>query len=175
MPLLVNDIKPTETSESSEISQSEFETDDRKSYFINQKDLNDSARDLDLTREKSEILASRLQQCNLLASGFKVTEYRRRSQHLVRFGSMESELCYCNDIPGLFYALKLDCDASDWRLFIDASKECIKVVLLHIGNILLSIPVAYSTTLKEKYENLSNVMGSIQYACLQWYICTDLK
>ena len=75
VPPSVNDVKPTETSESSETSQSEFEPDDtqRKSHFINKKDLNDLARDLDLTKEKSEILASRLQQCNLLASGVKVT------------------------------------------------------------------------------------------------------
>ena len=29
--------------------------------------------------------------------------------------------------------------------------------------------------LKENYENLLNIMGSIQYACHQWYICADLK
>ena len=52
-----------------------------------------------------------------------MTEYRQRSQHLARFYSTEGELCYCNDIPGLFYALKLDYDASDWRLFIDVSKK----------------------------------------------------
>ncbi len=177
LPPSVDDIKLTETSESSETSQSEFEPDDteRKPHFIHQKDLNDLARDLDLTKEKSEILASRLQQWNLLASGVKVTEYHQRSQHLARFYSLEGELCYCNDIPGFFYALKLDYDASDWRLFIDASKESIKAVLLHIGNILPSAPVAYSTTLKENYENISNIMGSIQYECHQWYICADLK
>ena len=98
---------------------------------------------------------------NLLASVVKVTEYRQRSQHLARFYSVEGELCYCNDVPGLFYDLKLDYDTSDWRLFIDASKESIKAVLLHIGNILPSIPVAYSITLRENYENLSNIMCSI--------------
>ena len=101
-------------------------------------------------------------------------KYRQRSRHLARFYSTEGELCYCNDISGLFYSLKLNYNASDWRLFIDTSKESIKAVLLHIGNILPSIP-AYLTTLKENYENLSNIMGSIQYACHQWYICADLK
>ena len=85
------------------------------------KDLNDFARDLDLTKEKSEILASRLQQCNLLASGVKVTEYCQRSLHLARFYSTEGELCYCNDILGLFYALKLDYDVSGLYLTEDFS------------------------------------------------------
>ena len=133
VPPSVNDIKPTETSESSETSQSEFEPDDtqRKSHFINQNDLNDFARDLDLTKERSEILASRPQQWNFVASGVKVTEHRQRSQHLARFYSAESELCYCNDIPDCFYALRLNYDASDLRLFIGTSKESIKAVLLH--------------------------------------------
>ena len=124
VPPSVNNIKPTETSESSETSQSEFQPDDtqRMSHFINQKHLNDLARDLYLTKEKSEILALRLQQLNLLASGVKVTEYCQRSQHLARFCST-GELCYYNDIPGLFCALKLDYAASDSRLFIDTSKK----------------------------------------------------
>ena len=64
VPTSVNDVKPTETLESSETSQSEFEPDDtqRKSHCVNQKDLNDLARDLDLTKKQSEIFASRLQQ-----------------------------------------------------------------------------------------------------------------
>ena len=76
----------------------ETNTSQHKSHFINQIDLNDLARDLDLTKEKSEILASGLQQCNLLASRAKVTEVSSKSQHLARFYSTKGELCYCNDI-----------------------------------------------------------------------------
>ena len=75
LPPSVDDIKLTEPSESSETSQSEFEPDDtqRKPHFIHQKDLNDLARDLDLTKKKSKILASHLHHWNLLASGVEVT------------------------------------------------------------------------------------------------------
>ena len=54
VPPSVNDVKLTKTSESSEISRSEFEPDDTqgKPHFINQKDLNDPARVLDLTKKK---------------------------------------------------------------------------------------------------------------------------
>ena len=58
VPPTVNDVKPTETSESSETSQSVFEPDDtqRKPHFIIQKDLNDLARDLDQAEEDVKYL-----------------------------------------------------------------------------------------------------------------------
>ena len=55
------------------------------------------------------------------------------------------------------------------------SKKLCEAVMLHVGNILPSVPVTYSTTLKEHYGNLSNIMDSIHYECHQWYICADLK
>ena len=71
----VDDVKLTESSESSEISQSEFEQVTlKKPLFINQKDLNDFARDLDVTKMKSEILTARLQQRNLLASKVSIVK-----------------------------------------------------------------------------------------------------
>ena len=89
--------------------------------------------DLDLTKEKGKILASHLQQWNLLALGVKVIEYCQRSQHLVKFCSTESKFYCCSDILQLFHALKLDYVASDFRLFINISKKSIKTVLLHFG------------------------------------------
>ena len=38
--------------------------------------------------------------------------------------------------------------------FIDSSKKSIKAVLLHIGSILPSVRIAYSTTMKETFQNL---------------------
>lgn len=40
---------------------------------------------------------------------------------------------------------------SEWRLFIDSSKESLKAVLLHNTNVYASIPVAYSVILDEDY------------------------
>ena len=50
-------------------------------------------------------------------------------------------------------------DPNDWRLFIDSSKKSIKAVLLHIGNILPSVPIAYSTTMKETFSKPSIYVG----------------
>ena len=46
---------------------------------------------------------------------------------------------------------------------MDGSKESIKAVLFHKENILLSVPVAYSTTLKETYNILQFILNIIRY------------
>ena len=58
-------------------------------------------------------------------------------------------ICYCNDIEGLFLKFKTTHRAHEWRLFIDGSKYSIKAALIHIGNQLPTVLVAYSTQLKE--------------------------
>ena len=58
-----------------------------------------------------------------------------------------------------------------WWLFIDASKDSIKVVLIHNGNTLSCLPIAYSTTMKKSYENLKAFLTSIQYDDHNQHIC----
>ena len=48
-------------------------------HLLDQRDLNDLVRDLGLTKKKSELLASRLKQWNLLQKGVKGTFYQRWS------------------------------------------------------------------------------------------------
>ena len=76
---------------------------------------------------------------------------------------MENNLCFCKDIPGLFDCLDLIYDPSQWRFFIDASLYSIKGVLLHNGNTIHSIPIAYSVILRETYENLEFILDRIKY------------
>ena len=54
-----------------------------KPHLIDQEDLSDLIRNLNLTKEKSEILSSRLQEWHLLAPEVKVAVYCNRSKHLV--------------------------------------------------------------------------------------------
>ena len=54
-----------------------------KPHLISQENLNDLVRDLNLTKSNSELLASCLQQWNLLAPDTKVTFYRQRSRDLI--------------------------------------------------------------------------------------------
>ncbi|KAL4718315.1 hypothetical protein ACJJTC_009937 [Scirpophaga incertulas] len=69
------------------------------------------------------------------------------------------------------YVLK----SQEWRLFIDSSKSSLKAVLLHNGNMKPSIPVAYSVSMKETYDNLGAVLRAIKYEDFKWQICGDLK
>ena len=63
----------------------------------------------------------------------------------------------------------------NWRLFIDGSKQSLKCVLLHNGNMFGSIPIAHSVIAKETYENIKVVLELISYTEHQWIICVDLK
>ena len=117
-------------------------------------------------------MAQRLQERNLLE---KKTLYRKRTEDLLALFIMKDDLCFCNDITELFEQLEIRYDKTNWRLFIDASKDSIKAALLNNGKTLHSVPIAYSTTMKESYENLKAVLTSIQYDDHNWHICADFK
>ena len=52
---------------------------------------------------------------------------------------------------------------SDWRLFIDSSNKSLKVVLLYSGNRVSSIPVGYSISISENYNNMIVLLDSLNY------------
>ena len=71
---------------------------------------------------------------------------------------------YCADIAQLLLKLGVpQYEPKIWRLFIDSSKRSLKCVLLHNGNQFASVPIAHSTTLKEKYEAVKYVMEKIGF------------
>jgi len=115
-------------------SNSDYGTSSNPQRF-NQTELSDLIRDLCLSKEASEFLASRLNDKNLLDSGSKITFYRTREKHLLSFFSHESNLVFCQDARGLLIKMGLpEYLPSDWRLFIDSSKQSLKCVLLHNEN-----------------------------------------
>ena len=85
------------------------------------------------------------------------------------------DLCYCKDVEGLFSAVGIDHNPTQWRLFIDSSTKSLKAVLLHNGNIYSSILLAYSLQMKEDYENVKQLLIKINYAQFKWYVCGDFK
>ena len=123
------------------------------SHLFNQDELSDMVRDAGLSKEISELIASRLQEKNCLAPGTLVTFYRDRDSPFRKFFSKAQGLVYCNDIEGLINEYKsVKYEAKDWRLFIDSSIRSLKAVLLHNGNDYAPIPVSHSVTLKEAYN-----------------------
>lgn len=143
--------------------------------LFTQAELNDLVRDLGLTKEKAELLGSRLKEKHLLASGTSIYQYRIRDQQFAKFFKQEEDLVYCHDIGGLMNEFGIEYKNEEWRLFIDSSKRSLKAVLLHNGNTYASLPVAHSVHMKETYENLDMILQKINYAAHDWMLCGDLK
>ena len=144
--------------------------------LFSQRELNDLTRDLNLSKESSELLASRLKEKNLLQPGTLITFYRKRHSEFLPYFNQENDIVYCKDVAGLLQHLGVQhYNPQDWRLFIDSSKRSLKCVLLHNGNLYGSIPLGHSTTLKEKYDEIKFVLEKNSYNQHQWIICVDLK
>ena len=143
--------------------------------FISQERLNDLVRDFYLSKEKAEILESRLQQWNLLEPGTTISSFCSRNQNLAGYYAGAENICYCKDIGGLISELGCEHNRADWRLFIDSNKTSLKAVLLHIGNVQPSIPVGYSILRKETYDTIKILCDLLEYPKYTWKICSDLK
>ena len=78
-------------------------------------------------------------------------------------------------MEGLFSAVGINHNPTQWRLFIDSSTKNLKAVLLHNCNIYSSILLAYSLQMKEDYENVKQLLIKINYAQFKWYVCGDFK
>ena len=65
---------------------------------FSQGQLHDFLRDVNLSKESSEILASRLGKHGILDSGTEITFYRKRDDLLIFFFTMEDEFVHCNNI-----------------------------------------------------------------------------
>jgi len=50
----------------------------------------------------------------------------------------------------------------------------LKVVLLHNGNRLPSVPFAHEASMKENYESMKLLLGKIKYDEFMWELCDDL-
>jgi hypothetical protein len=156
-------------------SHSLYEPTDSESKYISQPRLNDIARDLGLSKDQSELLASRLQELKLLDSSARVSYFRTRNSVFCQFFAESESVCYCCDIPGLFDAIGCAFDPADWRLFIDGSKYSLKAALVHNGNALPSLPVAYSAQLSESYDSVRLLLDFFKYSKYNWSLCGDLK
>ena len=174
----LDDLDECATSVDSEIEEDEDPDYTEKAtepQLISQSKLNDLIRDLHLSKSQAELLASRLQEWNLLEKNTKVTSYRVRGCEFVKFFDSHEALVFCTDVCGLMSALNVDYDMNDWRLFIDSSKFSLKAVLLHNGNSHPAIPVAYAVGMKETYGNMKLLLEKLKYAEHPWHICGDFK
>src|SRR6218665_2553729 len=148
---------------------------ERRPYLPNQKDVNDLIRDLGLTKSNAELLISRLKQWNLMDESVQVTDQRKRHETFSNFFSRQDGLCFCNNVAGLFEAIGITCNPSEWRLFIvDSSSRSLKAVLLHNGNNYQSLPMAHSVHLKEDYTS-GKMLSALKYDDYGWELIGDFK
>jgi len=120
--MLLEAVDDTDSSDSSIISSSSMAAAASslcaKPKPFSQGQLNDLVRDLGLSEESSEVLASRLGEHGILDSGTKITFYRDRDDFLIRFFTMEDDFVYCNNIQSDFSEMGLpEYNPDEWRLF----------------------------------------------------------
>jgi uncharacterized protein YjcR len=99
---------------------------DRPIDKFTQSKLSDMIRELQLTKEKSELLGSRLREKNMMASGVKFSWYRNREKEIRKYYTQEDQLLFCTDIRNLLHQLGEKEYDPTWRLFIDSSKRSLK-------------------------------------------------
>ena len=183
VPVPIPSSPPHSESESSEVGgTSEAETDEifdeelsDAPQLFSQAELNDLTRDLNLSKDASQILASRLKEKNLLQKNTNFAWYRNREYEFTEFFCQEKAVVYCNNVGGLVEKFGLTYQPTVWRLFIDSSKRSMKAVLLYNGTSVPPIPIAHSVELSETYENLDMLLKLIKYNDHNWLICSDLK
>ncbi|GBO00950.1 hypothetical protein AVEN_45867-1 [Araneus ventricosus] len=142
-------------------------------HIITSNDLNDLVRGLNLSKAKTEILASRLRQWNLLEESVRFSSFRNRHIKFLHYFQENDNTVFLLDVTGLIKEFGLPLDVNEWRLFIELSKLSLKMVLLHNGNELPSIPIAYAPHMKETYEQ--QLLHRIKYTQYERSICADLK
>jgi hypothetical protein len=76
-------------------------------HKITKKELPDLIRDLELSKNKAELLCSRLRQWNLLDDTVKVTAFRSRQKGLGQFFMTQGEPGVCKYVEGLMAAMNI--------------------------------------------------------------------
>lgn len=103
--------------------------------------MNDLIRDLNLNKDQSELLASRLKERGFVDDSVNISFYRHRNSSLLPFFKQDGKLSYCDVVTGLFIAMNQPYQPDEWRIFIDASSKSLIAALIHIGNEKPSIPI----------------------------------
>ena len=100
--------------------------------------------------------------------------YCGRHEEFKDFFYLEDGVVFCNDVCSIMEVLGHEYNPDQWHFFIDSSKVSLKVVLLQNGNRFPSVPLAYTASMKESYENIKLLLGKIKYDRFNWKLCSDL-
>jgi len=137
-------------------------------HLLTQGDLNDMVRDLNLSKKQAELSGSKLKGWNLLRQDIKVCFYCVRHEEFKDLFSLEDCVVFFNDVCTVMEVLGYEYNPDLWRLFIDSSKVSLKLVLLHKGNRLPSVPLANAANMMDSYESMKLLLGEINYNEYKW-------
>jgi hypothetical protein len=98
----------------------------------------------------------------LLQQDTEICFFPNHQNELKEFFSQENDLVFGNYVCSVI-ALRHQHNPNEWHLFSDSSKVSINAVLLCNGNKFPFIPIAYTTNLKEFYENIKLLLEKIQH------------
>lgn len=156
------------------------DSDFKSPSLLSQAEFNDLTRDLKHSKQQALFHASELKRRNLVTPEFRVNAARAPEEYLYEYFSLEDHIAYCNNVNGLMHAMGLinnenEPEDESWRFFLDGNVTSLKACIIHKGNILPSIPLAYCQGAKETYEEISKYLKLIKYSEHKWDICVDLK
>ena len=77
--------------------------------------------------------------------------YRGLQEEFKSFFPQEDSDVFCNDVCSIMEVFGHEYKPFQWRLFVDSSKVSLKLVLLHNGNRVPSVPLAHAANMKESY------------------------
>lgn len=106
---------------------------------LSEQQLHSIARNLQLSKNKSEILGNQLKLHNLILPSVNVTSFRTRNVVFKKFFSVNErkDLVYCNDVTRLMATMNIcDYNVEEWRLFIDSSESSLKGLFVLLIKIL---------------------------------------
>ena len=113
-----NDICESDENHGHDSDTDFVDTSTKEHENFNQAELNDLVRDLGLSKELSELLASRLKEKNMLQKETNVTFYWNREKDLLAFFKTDKDFVYCCDVAGLLKAMGVpQYDPNECRLY----------------------------------------------------------
>ena len=131
---------------------------------FSQSQLNDLVKDLALSKEASEVLASRFCEHDILDFKTKITFCRHRDEALSDYFTKENNFVFCKNVKGLLTAMGgPQYKPGEWRLYIDSSKQSFKCVLLHSASSHAGVVIGHLVTLKESYSTVQMVLQKLCY------------
>ena len=104
----------------------------------------------------------------------KFAWYRNREKDIAAFFSTQNGICYCNDISGLLNHLNQPIECQKWFLFMDASAQSFKAILIEKASLYV-VPLGYTTVTRETYTLIREVLILISYSDFCWEVCADFK